>query len=52
VETHSDLLIDGEGAEVLKVAMGVVGGERDQKEENTGEKGREGFAIQKRLPRR
>jgi hypothetical protein len=27
VETHSDLVIDGEGAEVLEIAMAVVGGE-------------------------
>jgi hypothetical protein len=27
VETHSGLLIDGEGAEVLEIAMAVVGGE-------------------------
>ena len=30
VETHSDLLIDGEGAEALEVDMSVVGGERNQ----------------------
>jgi hypothetical protein len=47
VETHSDLLIDGEGAEVLEVAMGVAGGEGDQKEKNAGDKGGGCLAIQK-----
>jgi len=27
VETHSDLLIDGKGAEVLEVGIAVIGGE-------------------------
>ena len=27
LETYSDLVIDGEGAEVLEIAMAVVGGE-------------------------
>lgn len=37
---------------MLEAAMGAVRGEGDQQEENTGEKGREGLAIQKMLPRR
>ena len=52
METHSDLLMDGEGAEVLEVAIAVVGGEGDQQEENTCEEGRQGLTIQKRWPRR
>ncbi|MEB3184561.1 MAG: hypothetical protein VKM97_01610 [Cyanobacteriota bacterium] len=47
METHCDLVIDGEGAEVLEVAMGVVGGEGDQKEKNAGDKGGGCLAIQK-----
>jgi hypothetical protein len=46
VETHSDLVIDDEGPEVLEVFMGVVGGEGDQQEENTFEPGRQGLLIQ------
>jgi hypothetical protein len=50
VETHSDLVIDDEGAEVLEVFMGVVGGEGDQQEENPCKESRQGLAIQKWLP--
>ena len=52
METHSDLLIDGEGADVLEVAIAVVGGEGDQQEENACNEGRQGLAIQKRWRRR
>ena len=47
METHCDLVIDGEGAEVLEVAMGVVGGEGDQKEQNACDKSGGCLAIQK-----
>ena len=52
VETHSDLLIDGEGAEVLEVAIAVVGGEGDQQEENACNEGRQVLAIHKGFPGR
>ena len=51
METHSDLLIDGEGAEVLEVAIAVIGGEGDQKEENACQKSRQTLTIEKRLSR-
>ena len=48
METHSDLLIDGEGAEELEVAIAVVGSEGDQQEEKACEEGRQDLAIQER----
>jgi hypothetical protein len=50
VETHSDLLIDGEGADVLEVAIAVVGGKGDQQEENACNEGRQGLAIHQGFP--
>ena len=52
METHSDLLIDGEGADVLEVAIAVVGGKGDQQEENACNEGRQGLAIHQGFPGR
>ena len=39
VETHSDLLMGRESAEVGEVVIAVVGGERNQQQQGTGHKG-------------
>ena len=52
METHSDLLIDGEGADLLEVAIALVGGEGDQQEESACNEGRQALAIHKGFPGR
>lgn len=52
METHSDLVIDGEGAEMGEIAIGVVGERRDQDQQDSRDQRRKGLAIEEGLLRR
>ena len=52
VQTYSDLVINGDGAEMGKVAIGVDGEIRDQDQQNSGNKRCKSLTIEEGLHRR
>jgi hypothetical protein len=46
VETHSDLVMGREGAELEEVVIAVVRRGRNREQQSTGQKGRPALAIQ------